>query len=106
MFRLRSARRVCRREGRAAINALSRRDDQQVSVEADSEPRLPLRVGEVCERFTRNTLLRQFGFETVSPFEQVLNATRRRSRARHLAGEVHDRLALLSVSPPRALKSS
>ena len=46
MFRLRRARNVRRGVGPAAIGAWRRRDDQQVFVETDGEPRLPLGIGE------------------------------------------------------------
>ena len=78
MVGLRRARGVRRRELRAAIDARRRRDNQQVLVETDGEPRLPLRVGEARQRLGADALLREFRFETGAPRQQVGDAARRR----------------------------
>ena len=71
---LRGSRGVRWRKGRAAVDTLGRSDDQQVFVEGDGEPCLPLRVAEARERLARNALLRQLGFEAGPSREQVVDA--------------------------------
>ena len=99
---LRCTRRIrFRLELRAAIDTLRRRNDQQVlTVEADSEPRLPLRVGEVCEPASRATpffasLASRPGLRASSSSRPSLLGAG--VRARHLAREMNHRLALLYV---------
>jgi hypothetical protein len=79
MIVLGGARSVCRREFCAAFHTIGRLDDDEVllravSVEADREPRLPLRVGEAPESAAVHALVGQPRRKLGPPLQKVVDA--------------------------------
>ncbi len=94
---MRLARNVRRRAVRFALAVLRTRDDQEVLVEADGEPRLPLSVGEVLQRVAAEALLGEPRRQVGAPPQQIVHAAWVRREPRHVADEMHDRFALRDV---------
>ena len=102
VLRLRGARALRRRKFRTALHTVGGRDEDEVfpgavPVEADREPRLPLRVGQAPERLAHHSLVRKPRRKLRPPPEKVVDAGCGRRRARHVADEMDDGVAAFDV---------